>query len=217
MTRMTKRTLAIGVTGGIGSGKTEVCRIFQSLGAKVFYADTITKELIDTDPTIIKNIRRTFGTDVFTPDGKLDRKRLATLVFQNHFLREKLNKIVHPTVLRFLKRTIQNLKISGQSRLIVVEAALIYEAHGEHLFDYIVVVEASEEQRVDRLLKRDQTNLSEIMHRIKAQLSAEEKQNRADFIIENTGSLKSLEKKCTFLYRLLTRMTKTAVRVGKEL
>ncbi|MBI4549113.1 MAG: dephospho-CoA kinase [Ignavibacteriae bacterium] len=204
-------TLAIGVTGGIGSGKTEVCRIFRSLGAKVLYADAIAKELIDSTSMIKTKIQEVFGQEIFKPDGKLDRHKMAMVVFNNKAMKEQLNGIVHPHVVRFLRQKINQSKQSRSHAIVVVEAALIYEAHAETLFDYIVVVDASEEQRIDRILKRGRTSRADVIGRIKAQMSAEEKLKKADFIINNSGTLRSLKVTCKFLYQLLLRLTNTRV------
>ena len=102
--------LAIGITGGIGSGKSEVCKIFSSHGASVLYADVIARELIDTDPLIKKRIQRAFGADIYLPDGTLNRKQMARLAFSDDSLKEKLNAIVHPSVLEYLESKIKQFK-----------------------------------------------------------------------------------------------------------
>src|SRR6266852_559548 len=99
-------TLAIGITGGIASGKSEVCRIFATLGAKVLHADSIAKEIIATNPQIEKNIRRIFGAKAFLPDGSLERKRVARMIFTDDEMKADLNAVVHPSTLERIQSEI---------------------------------------------------------------------------------------------------------------
>ena len=197
---------AVGVTGGIGSGKTEVCNAFASLGARVCAADELAKELLTTHPEVRKEVAARFGSDVYSSDGSLDRKRLARLAFADDALLGKLNAIVHPKVTEELRAIISREKTERTAPLIVVEAALIYEARIEGLFDYVIAVDAAEPLRVERAAKRDGTTRESILERMRAQLVPDEVAERADFVIRNAGDLAGLRSQCAFLFTLLTRI-----------
>jgi dephospho-CoA kinase len=197
---------AVGVTGGIGSGKTEVCNAFSALGALVVSADELAKDLLSTHPDIRKEVTSRFGGDVYAPDGTLDRKRLARLAFADDGLLVKLNAIVHPKVTAELRSLIAKEKAMPDAPLIVVEAALIYEARIADLFDYVVAVDAPEAQRIERAAKRDGTSPERIRERMRAQLPADDLAERADFLIRNAGDLAGLRSQCAFLFALLTRI-----------
>jgi len=200
--KASKKITALGITGGIGSGKTDVCRIFESMGASVYQADLVARELIDSRSDIKRKIKGVFGEGVFLSNGKLDRKKTAELIFSNRKLQLKLNGIVHPPVIQYLKSEIRRAKASGKYPVIAIEAALIYEARTERMFDYVLVVKASKKERIRRVMLRDKSGRSAITRRISAQLPASKKVNRADFVIDNSGTRKTLEDKCRFLYRL---------------
>jgi dephospho-CoA kinase len=208
MPNSSKRTIAVGITGGIGSGKTEVSRIFELLGAKILYADTIAKEITNKNDTVRSRIKKEFGNDSYLPDGTLDRKGIAKLVFQSEELIEKLNAIIHPFVLEQIKKEIQREKAKNTVPLLGVEAALIYEVKSEKMFDYVIVVDAPEEQRIERIVKRDGATRTEVLNRIRSQLLAEEKTKKAEFVIQNTGDFSSLERTCSFIYNLLVKLSK---------
>jgi len=199
-----KRTIAVGITGGIGSGKTEVCRIFERLGAKVLYADVLARDITNTIETVRVRIKKEFGNESYLPDGTLDRKRMAALVFQNQQLKEKLDAIIHPFVLDRIEKEIVLTKSENVVPVLCVEAALLYEAKAETMFDYVIVVDAPTEQRIERIMKRDSLTRAEVLHRISSQMLAKEKTSRADFIIQNVGSFMLLEQSCEFIFKLLT-------------
>lgn len=202
------KTLVIGITGGIGSGKSEVCNLFQSFGiSKTLYADSVARELIDTNKDIQQNIKRVFGSDIFHKNGTLDRNKMAMLVFHDKKLKLKINSIVHPHVIDLLNKEIKKAKIIGTLPLLVVEAALIFEANARILFDYIIVVHADRELRIRRIMKRDGCSRDAVEARINSQMSAEDKLSRAHFIIWNSDSKKSLKEKTKLLFDILIKMS----------
>jgi len=202
-------SLTVAITGGIGSGKTEAARIFGSLGVKVLYADQLAAHLVDSQPEIRSRIRREFGERVLLPEGTLNRKVMAQLVFKDSRLKEKLDAIVHPPVLEAIKHEIEKFKRSGAEALLMVEAALIFEARAGDLFDYVIVVDAPEEERIARIMKRDSMSRAEAVYRIRSQIPAESKVAKADFVVRNVGDRKSLERNCRFLHRLLLAAVRT--------
>lgn len=182
----------IGVTGGIGCGKSEVCRLLEKKGISVIRADLVARDMINTNPEIISQIKEAFGKNVYLSDGTLDRKRVAKIVFNDEQAKIKLNHIVHPHVVQFQEDELKRLEKSGEHKLAVVEAALIYEAGSENQFDIIVVVAASQATVIQRLMKRDGLSKAEILKRIRAQMPLSEKTKRADIVIHNDGSLDEL-------------------------
>lgn len=195
-------SLVVGVTGGIGSGKSEVCLVFRQLGALVLSADRIARQIINTHETVKRKIRRVFGDRAYSRKGVLDRKRVAALIFKDEAIKNKLNEIVHPYVLRNLRQRIG----SAEKGIVVVEAALIYEAHAENLFDLVVAVDASAGVRIRRISKRDGISRGEAKLRIESQLPSEEKVACADLVIRNEGRLEVLRENCAFVFHLLDQI-----------
>ena len=147
--------LKIGITGGIGCGKSEVCRLLEAKGIPIIRADLVARDMINTNPEIISQIKQAFGEDAYLPDGTLDRKRVAEIVFNDKQAKIKLNHIVHPHVVQYQEDELKRLEKSGEHKFAGVEAALIYEAGAENQFDVMVVVAASQETVIQRLMKRD--------------------------------------------------------------
>jgi dephospho-CoA kinase len=197
------RTLAVGITGGIGSGKTEACHAFESLDVRVLYADLVARDLIDSHPEIKKKLQRALGTHIYGADGRLDRKEVAKLVFHDPLLHARMNDIVHPFVLAETEREIRAAKERASSPIIMTEAALIFESGADRMLDYVIVIDAEEELRIERVMKRDRISRAEVLERVRAQMPAREKVDRADFVIVNNADAASLKERCRFLYRLL--------------
>jgi len=202
-----KRALAIGLTGGIGSGKTEVGMILESMGAYFIQADLVARDLINTDESVKRKVRSVFGSEVYHADGMLDRQQIGKRIFGNQSLQNKINQIVHPPVIEYIERELDKQIANPARSLIVVEAALIYEARIESMFDYTVVVDADAENRIVRLMKRDGRNREEILKRFQAQLSQGSKISKADFVIYNSGSLQSLKPQCEFMFKLFSTIS----------
>jgi dephospho-CoA kinase len=204
------RFLRIGLTGGIGSGKSLVAAVFRSLGSPVLSADEIARNLTDSDPIIKKRIREEFGSEVFKGDGTLDRKAMAGIVFSNKKKRERLNAIVHPAVLKKIEEETKKLERDGDTPFVIHEAALIYEAGVDKSLDYVIVVDADEDKRIHRVMDRDGISRADVQRRIDAQIPAEMKRKMADFVIENDGDRKNLEHRVRFLYNLFLSLGETA-------
>ena len=202
-----KRTLAIGVTGGIGSGKSEVCTMFQSLGGMYYSSDVIAKELMSTDPRIKRRINALFGSSVYREDGTLDRKAMAKAIFSDDSLKEQVNAIVHPIVIEYLLGVIEKAEASTTPAILFIESALIYDAEIEDLFDYIILVVSDADRSIERVMKRDSVPRTEVMQRRSAQLPPDQHKEKADFTIENNGDLESLKSNCTFIYNLLAHLS----------
>jgi len=184
----------LGVTGGIGSGKTTVCKLLESLGASVFYADAEAKRIQVEDPTARSEILQAFGSDSYFRDGTLNRAFLAQKVFSDSAKMSVLNNIVHPRVRTALMKKKGEAATAGFP-LLVYEAALIFETNGQEVVDAVLVVDAPLEDRIRRVMLRDGSTTAQVQARIRNQLAAEEMRQRADYVIENTGDPADLRQK----------------------
>ncbi|MBL7842289.1 MAG: dephospho-CoA kinase [Cyclobacteriaceae bacterium] len=181
-----KRPLQIGITGGIGSGKSLVCHIFNCLGVSVYDADSRAKSVMTTDGILVTQIKKEFGGLSYHADGSLNRNYLAEAVFNNPARLEVLNKLVHPRVgedyLNWLER-------HSEERYVLKEAALLYESGSYALLDKVIVVHAPEAVRVARVKQRDpHRSEQDIKGIIQNQMDEEVKLKRADFVIVNDES-----------------------------
>lgn len=176
--------LKIGITGGIGSGKSTVCRVFSYLGIPVFEADKVAKELMDTDQQIFEQLTHLFGTDVYLPNHTVNRKYLAGIVFNDKSLLEKLNGIVHPVV----RSTFLEWCNKQHVPYIIHEAAILFESGFYKFMDKTIVVVTSENERIERVMKRDGVTIEMVRERIKNQWNDQRRIELADFIIGNNDN-----------------------------
>ncbi|MDR1897491.1 MAG: dephospho-CoA kinase [Prevotellaceae bacterium] len=172
--------LKIGLTGGIGSGKSIVCRIFAALGIPVYQADLAAKNLYDTDKDLQNKLKLLWGQDLYDSEGKLNRRKLAEIIFSNAENLNKINSLVHPAVINDFHRYL--LALPSGVPYVIHEAAILYEAKMENLFDVIINVWAPENVKIERALARGTTNITQ---RIKAQLSDKIKIKLSDYNILN--------------------------------
>lgn len=177
--------LQIGITGGIGSGKTLVSKIFACLGIPVYDADSHAKELMTTDGILVSQIKKEFGDLSYLSDGTLNRKYLSEVVFNNQERLDVLNKLVHP---RVGENYTQWVKRHNRKAYVLKEAALLFETGSYQALDKIIVVHAPEEVRIKRVMHRDGRAEQQVREIIRKQMSEEEKLTRADFIIYNDES-----------------------------
>jgi len=196
--------MTVGVTGGIGSGKSTVCREFAHLGRKVLSADAIAHDLTEGDPSVRRDIHKAFGAEVFAKDGSLRRKELAALVFRDARKRQRLNSIVHPRVFEVIEKSLLSLSTRSTRPYVVIEAALIFESGMDRWLDYVIVVNAREKTRISRVTHRDHCTNADVRHRIASQMPAGEKAARGDFVIQNDGDRKELRRRVQFLDRVLS-------------
>lgn len=177
------RPFQVGITGGIGSGKSTVCRIFSSLGIPVYDADTRAKELMTTDGILIEQIKKEFGTLSYLPDGNLNRDHLRQAAFGNAERLKALNSLVHPRVAADYAKWVE---AHAQSPYLIREAALLFEAGAAAALGCVVFVHAPESIRIRRVLVRDpHRSENDIRNIIANQWPEEEKMKRADEIIHN--------------------------------
>lgn len=171
----------IGLTGGIGSGKTTVARIFKLLDIPVYNSDEQARILTDSDPDIKTAILNQFGAEVFSSDGKLNRASLATIVFHNPDSLQSLNAIIHPAVAQDFEKWCSQ----QTAAFIIKEAAIIFEHQLEKHLDGVIVVEAPDELRIKRVMKRNSTTEAEVRARMQQQFPQENLVRMADWVIHN--------------------------------
>lgn len=184
--------LKVGITGGIGSGKTTACRIFEELGIPVYYADERAKYLMQHEHFLIEQLKKNFGDEVFE-NGKLNRAYLAQRVFGNEVHLSLLNSIVHPAVFRDTERWLDEQSPKNVPYTLK-EAALLIESGSYRTLDKLIVVTALPDVRIARVTQRDNTTEEAVMERIKHQMPDEEKIKLADFVIDNSGTIEELKK-----------------------
>ncbi|MCX7829735.1 MAG: dephospho-CoA kinase [Acidobacteria bacterium] len=187
--------IKIGITGGIGSGKSEASRIFRKYGCFVVDSDEIVKNLLQKGEEGYKKIVNEFGREIVDENANIQKKKLSSLIFKDAEKRKKIEEIIHPLVLKKREEIFEKLERElPDDAIVVAEAALIFEANTKDLFDYVILVKASKEKRVERLLDKG-LSPSEIEERMKAQWEDEKKEKLAHFIIENNSTIEYLEKK----------------------
>jgi dephospho-CoA kinase len=176
----------IGITGGIGSGKSLVCKIFECLGVPVYDADSRAKHLMVTDDALIAGIKKEFGSEAYHQNGTLNREFISRQTFGFPERLEKLNKIVHPRVALAYEKWVKD---QASHRYVVKEAALLFETGSAAMLDKVIVVSAPVALRVRRVLQRDPwRNEEDVKKIIDSQMSQDEKEKRADFIVINDES-----------------------------
>jgi dephospho-CoA kinase len=189
----------LGVTGGIGSGKTTVCGFLEEQGARVFYADIEAKRLMQEDPEVRAAIVEAFGGAAYDEDGALDRAYLADRVFGDAEQLERLNAIVHPRVFEAFEAAKARARDEDPS-LLVHEAALLFEAGGDEHVDTTAAVVAPDADRIEWVARRDDVAPEQVRARMQHQLPQDELRRRADYVIENDGTLEDLRRKSVELY-----------------
>lgn len=174
--------LKIGITGGIGSGKTVVCKLFELLCIPVYYADTEAKRLMHEDKILISQIKKKFGTNIYDQKNQLNKKLLSEIVFKDEIKLKILNSLVHPAVKKDFLRWVKKQK---NTPYVIKEAALLFESSSYKQLDKIITVYAPVNLRITRTIKRDHISKNEVKKRMNAQMNDEAKIKRSDFVIYN--------------------------------
>jgi dephospho-CoA kinase len=175
--------LKIGITGGIGSGKSTVCSVFEKLHVPVFYADTVAKQIMVTDPLLMEGVKAAFGEESYSTDGKLNNKYIAQIVFNDTAELDKLNALVHPATFRAFDQWLA--AVPPGTPYILKEAALLFESGSYKMCDKSILVTAPVSMKLARVIQRDHTTAEQVQARMDKQLSDEVKQDMADFMIRN--------------------------------
>ena len=177
-------TIKVGITGGIGSGKSIVCKVFKLLGAPVFEADQVAKNLMNSNQEIIDHLIQLYGKEIYTDNDGLNRKKLAEIIFNNDIERERVNKIVHPWVRTEFEKWSQIQK----ALYVIHEAAILFESGFYKMMDFTILVTAPEEIRIKRVMKRDEVDTKIVKERIAKQWPDSEKRKLASFELQNDNS-----------------------------
>jgi dephospho-CoA kinase len=196
--------IRIGLTGNIASGKSEIARMLADRGATVIDADLLAREAVQPETQALKDIVKRWGKDVLKKDGSLDRAALRQIVFADQSELDALNRIVHPGVTRLRDREIALARERGDP-IVVCVIPLLFERNIVEEFDAIVLVDASRPLRLERLVASRGMEATDAMNMIASQMPAELKRARADFVIENNGSLQDLERDVDALWSSLQR------------
>lgn len=183
--------LEIGITGGIGSGKTTVCKIFMQLGIEVYFADDRAKWLMNNHEDLKKEIISIFGIEAYL-NGELNRGHISNIAFNNSEKLILLNQAVHPRVFEDYKSWSTEMKNQGHP-YILKEAALLFESGSYKELDFIICVIADEETRIKRVMERDNLKREEVIQRLNKQMKQEEKVKLSRFIIDNNGNQSLIE------------------------
>jgi len=175
--------MRLGITGGIGSGKTIICRIFSILGVPVFSADDVAKAIMASDKSIIEQVNRAVGKNVYS-DGVLQRKELAKMIFNDENLLGRINRIVHPAVFnRFIEWEKQQ-----DYPYVIMEAAILFESGANKLVDKVITIVAPENERIKRVMEKNNVKEEEVTERIRNQYDDDFRVNHSDYVIDNSGN-----------------------------
>jgi dephospho-CoA kinase len=199
--------LRVGLTGGIGSGKSSVAAMLRELGCPVLEADPLAHALSEPGQPAYGEIVREFGSEILSPDGRIDRPKLAGIVFSDPPRLARLNQILHPRIVEETERRAAEIAGTRSAPLVIVEAPLLIEAGYHRLFDLLVVVWCHPEQQRERLLLRGM-DPAEIDRRLAAQIPLEEKRRLADEVIDASGTLAETRRQVERLAEKLERMAK---------
>ncbi|MGH2437110.1 MAG: dephospho-CoA kinase [bacterium] len=193
---------AIGITGGIASGSSLVAGMFRELGAVIIEADKVAREAVQPGSAVYKKIIETFGKDVMLPDGSLDRRRLGAIVFKDPAARRRLNIITHPEIRRRIQSQVEQAAGAQPDAVVIVDVPLLLDTTGPEAFelDGVIVVVATPEQQIDRLMARDNLTREEADQRLAAQRPVAEKAAEADWVIDNTGTVDETRRQVGILW-----------------
>jgi dephospho-CoA kinase len=195
--------LRVGLTGGIGSGKSTASQHFSSLGAYVINADEEAKNLISTNETVQNELIAEFGTDIIDGTENVNKKKLARIAFQDQDHQQRLNSVVHPYIYNLIDKEFNQVLNVGKHDIFIVDGALIFESGYDVHLDYVIVVTAQLKHRMERALGRETLSREEILKRIEFQWPEKEKVNLADFVVHNDGTEKELHKNIEGLVKKL--------------
>jgi len=196
-------SLLVGLTGGMGSGKTLASSFFKELGAHIIDADLICRQLVEPGKPALKEIAECFGKAIIEKSGNLNRKKLGQLVFCDSEKKEKLERILHPKIFHCEKLAYQAICKIDPKALVIVDAALLIESENYKEMDKIIVINTSQEIRIKRILSRKRWDYGEVTARLKTQMPSEEKIKYADFVLENSKDKMHLKEQVINLHKKL--------------
>lgn len=198
------QALVLGLTGGIASGKSFVSGCFQSCGAAIVSADQLAREVVNPGTPTLSELVELFGSDILTSEGSLDREFVARKVFSSPKLRSQLEAVIHPAIAHLAECRLNALKREAHD-LIVYESPLLFEAGVDKRVDLVLVVIVSPDEQIRRLVQRDRLSEAEARQRIRAHWPQQDKVQKADFVIDNSGEMAQTRAHVKQLYDYLTR------------
>ncbi len=191
-----------GITGGIGSGKSTVAGMFAELGAGVIDADALAREVVEPGKRAWREIRETFGDEVLNEDQSVNREALSRIVFADPDARARLERITHPRIGEEIVERLRRFQERGV-RFVLIDAALLVESPATSWIKPVIVVTAPEEERVLRTMERSGLSEAEVISRIRAQATDEERAAKADFVLDNSGTLEELKQRVKELWDVI--------------
>ncbi len=191
--------ISIGLTGGMGSGKTEASRILSDLGADIIYADEVGHRAYLQNTETWQELVANFGEGILQADGEIDRRKLGAIVFSDREHLDKLNSIVHPRMYRMLQEMLRGFSENG-AKVVVLEAAILIEADWLSLVDEVWAIEVPELVAVERIKLRTGLEEEEIRKRLRSQLTNEDRSKKADQVIDNSGDINELRRKIDLIW-----------------
>ncbi len=195
--------LVIGLTGGIGSGKTTVSKMFQKLGIPIYYSDDEAKKLMQTSKIIKRKLVNNFGNEVYL-NGKLNKPFLANLIFTNPANLAYVNSVVHPKVKQHFTRWLKKQALKTNLHYVIQENAILFENRSDQYCDFVITVTAPENIKIDRVVQRDKTTKDKVLERMENQWNDSLKIEKSDFIIENLD-LETVKKQVLKIHNVLNK------------
>ncbi|HBQ25678.1 MAG TPA: dephospho-CoA kinase [Syntrophomonas sp.] len=190
----------IGLTGGIASGKSIVSSVFKELGAVILDADQIARLVVLPHQPAWEDIVKFFGPEVVNKDKSLNRAKIGDIVYNNPESLRELNRFTHPRIMQYYKDELRRIQIEQPDAIVILEVPLLYETNMDKLCQQVVVVWVDRETQIRRLMKRDNMTYEDAVRRVEAQMPLDEKVKRADFVIDNRGSIVETKEKATKYY-----------------
>ncbi|HEY5124775.1 MAG TPA: dephospho-CoA kinase [Ignavibacteria bacterium] len=194
-----KGKTVIGITGGIGSGKSMLCRMLKENGYKVIYADTLTKELYQKDKKLLQKLVETFSKDILNFKGKLILPKLKDIIFSSEKNFKKVNSIVHPVVIEAINKEINKAK----EKVVIIEAALIFESGFDKVLDYVITIFSNKKNRTERIMFRDGVRKKDVDKVMKLQMDDRIKVEKSDFVVINNKTIEHLHKQAEILGKII--------------
>ena len=195
----------VGLTGGVGSGKTTVSQVWKEEGATLIDADQIARELVQPHTPAWTDLIKTFGKEILEEDGSIHRKKLAAIVFSNPEQRRLLNGILHPRIQQEIGRRLEEVGRKDPEAIVVIDAPLLMEAGDPRKMDQVIVVTSTRAQQIERLKKRNGMTEERAQEILSSQMPLEEKVKRADRVIHNEGPLEETKKKAREIFKEIKR------------
>lgn len=198
--------LKVGLTGGIGTGKSHVAKIFTELGCYVFDADKVARQVVEPGEVGFEKVVAEFGKEILAKDGTIDRAKLGQIIFNNPEKREKLNQILHPIIIAKQDSLILETINQDPNAIVIIDAALMIETGSYKRFDKLIVVYCDRESQIERVMKRNNLPRNEVESRINSQMPSDEKRKYADIEIDTSGTFEETEDKVRTIYQELKEL-----------